>query len=191
MKGFLAAVTLLLVPAIAAAGWQLADATTVYKSKSVGYMLAIPAGWRYLTSGTGITASRDGPQLNMIAVEVRKNKKAFAAIKKTASASSALDELAENYLADLQSAGGREIELLSNEPTLLGGRPAFRLQFRYRATVDEGAVRYGAIVVGLATEKYLLLVHYRAPLLHYYPLGVADFERTLETFSFDVPPVQH
>lgn len=180
---------LLLAAGAAPGGTRVAVAGKAFESRSGGYAIEFPAGWKYNGSGTSCAASRDGFDLNALSVEIRKHKDAFKAIKKKSSEQSLPQELAENFIANMKAAGGNEsIEVLENDPAELAGKPAFRLHLKYRVPIDIGALDYEHIVVGAATPKGLLLVSYRAPSLHYFAAQRAAFEAALTSFRFASAP---
>jgi len=182
----LAALVLLGVAATATAGTKVAVQGEPFQSKSGGYAIEFPAGWKCAGSGKDSNASRDGYGLDAISVEVRKHKNAFRAIKKGSSEQALPQELAELLVDDIKAQGGNEgIEVLASEPAELGGRPAFRLHLRTRVVIDVGALDYEQIIVGTATPDGLVLVAYRAPSLHYFAAHRQDFETALASFRFE------
>jgi hypothetical protein len=169
-----------------ALGWKLADVGVPYVSEKLGYTIQFPPGWRYdpgVFAGKCL-ATRDGPDLAAVYVEVRKHKNAFKEIKQSSAADSLPQDLAQWYVANLQA--DRSIEsltVLSDEPAELAGLPAFRVHIAYRFLVDKGAVRYEEIVVGAVQERGLFVVGYRAPVLHYFAHYREDFEKSLASFA--------
>ena len=178
----LVAGVLLSAPAFA---WKAVLAGTPFTHKT-GYSIQYPAGWRYVKTpfGDETVATRDGPALQMIFVDFRKHKNAFRALRQDASPDMMPQDLAEKVVAEATSARSlQNMEVLSNEPTTLSGRPAFRLHLAYRTGVDAGSVRYEEIVVGANSPQGIFLVGYRGPVLHYFARDVASFDTTLATFA--------
>ena len=175
-----------------AAAWKIVLEGQPFKHEKSGYSIQYPAGWRYIKMpfGDETVATRDGIWLQQVFVDFRKHKKAFPALKKDATPDMMPQELAEKYVADMTSAGGlQNMEVLSDEPTLLAGRPAFRVHLAYRSAVDVGSVRYQAIVIGANSPQGIFLVGYDAAVLHYFAHDVETFEKTLATFAIaDKPP---
>jgi len=179
-------------PQALAAGWNLADVGAPYVSEKLGYTIQFPPGWRYnpgFFAGKCV-ATRDGPDLAALYVEVRKHKNAFKEIKQSSAPDSLPQDLAQWYVANLQADRSMEsVTVLSDEPAELAGLPAFRVHLAYRFVVDKGAVRYEEIIVGAVNERGLFVVGYRAPVLHYFARYREEFEQSLATFSIqDVAP---
>lgn len=129
---------------------MVADGTP-FTHKASGYTIQYPAGWRWIKMpfGDETVATRDGIWLQQIFVDFRKHKNAFRALKQDSTPEMMPQELAEKYVAEMAAASSlQNMEILSNEPALLAGRPAFRVHVAYRASVDMGSVRYEAIIVG-------------------------------------------
>lgn len=165
--------------------WKAVLAGQPFVHKS-GYSIQYPAGWRYwkVPLGDETIATRDGPALQSIFVDFRKHKQAFRALRQDASPDMMPQDLAEKVLAEATSARGlQNMQVLSNEPATLAGRPAFRLHVAYRTAVDAGSVRYEEIILGTNSPQGIFLVGYRGPVLHYFARDVANFEQTLETFA--------
>ena len=177
---------LLVAPQAFAAGWSLSDIGSPYTSGKLGYSIQFPPGWRYnpgLFAGKCV-ATRDGPDLAAMYVEVRKHKSAFKDIKQSSAPDSLPQDLAQWYVANLQADRSLEsVTVLSDEPAELAGLPAFRVHLAYRFVVDKGAVRYEEVVVGAVNDRGLFVVGYRAPVLHYFARYRDEFEQSLGTFA--------
>lgn len=174
-------------PALA---WKLAEAGQRFEHKASGYSIQFPVGWRYqkMTFGDESLATRDGPWLQAIYVDFRKHKKAFPGLKKDATPDMMPQELAEKLIADMTAARGlQNMQVLSDEPTELAGLPAFRLHLAYRTAVDAGSVRYQEFVVGANSPQGIFVVHYRAPVLHYFARDVEAYEQSLASFAIAAP----
>ncbi|MFZ2508738.1 MAG: hypothetical protein WAW79_09745 [Steroidobacteraceae bacterium] len=169
------------MPALA---WKLVIDGQPITHKGSGYSIQYPSGWRYNKFGDETIATRDGPALQMIYVDFRKHKNAFRALKQNSTPDMMPQELAEKIVAEMSTAGSlQNMQVLSDEPTMLAGRPAFRLHLAYRTAVDAGSVRYEAMVVGANSPQGLFLVGYRAPVLHYFSRNVEFYDKTLATFT--------
>ena len=177
---------LIAAPQALAAGWRLADVDSPYVSDKLGYSIQFPPAWRYnpgFFEGKCI-ATRDGPDLAAMYVEVRKHKNAFKEIKQSSAPDSLPQDLAQWYVANLQADRSMEsVTVLRDEPAELAGLPAFRVHLAYRFVVDKGAVRYEEIVVGAVNDRGLFVVGYRAPVLHYFARYRDEFERSLGSFA--------
>lgn len=169
------------MPALA---WKLVIDGQPISHKGSGYSIQYPTGWRYIKSGDETIATRDGPALQMIYVDFRKHKNAFRALKQNATPEMMPQELAEKIVAEMSTAGSlQNMQVLSDEPTLLAGRPAFKVHVSYRTAVDAGSVRYEGIVVGANSPQGIFLVGYRAPVLHYFSRGLKFYDEALATFA--------
>jgi len=175
-----------LAVATPALAWKLAADGQPFVHKNSGYTIQYPAGWRWVKMpfGDETTATRDGIWLQQIFVDFRKHKFAFPSLRKDSTPEMMPQELAEKYVADMTAASGlQNMEILSNEPTMLAGRPAFRVHLAYRTAVDAGSVRYQAVVVGANSPQGIFLVGYDAAVLHYFARDVETFEKALATFA--------
>lgn len=175
-----------LAVAAPAFAWKAVLAGQPFTHKGSGYSIQYPAGWRYVKMpfGDETVATRDGPALQLIFVDFRKHKQAFRALRQDASPDMMPQDLAEKVVAEATSARSlQNMEVLSNEPTTLAGRPAFRLHVAYRTAVDAGSVRYEEIIVGANSPQGIFLVGYRGPVLHNFARDVASFDQALGTFT--------
>lgn len=175
-----------LAAASPALAWKLVADGTPFTHKASGYSIQYPGGWRWVKMpfGDETVATRDGIWLQQIFVDFRKHKNAFRALKQNSTPEMMPQELAEKYVAEMTAASSlQNVEILSNEPTMLAGRPGFRVHVAYRASVDMGSVRYEAIIVGANSPQGIFLVGYDAAVLHYFKRDVATFERALATFG--------
>jgi hypothetical protein len=120
----------------------------------------------------------------MIGVDFRKHKNAFRALKQDSSPDMMPQDLAQKLVAEATSARGlQNMEVLSDEPVTLAGRPGFRLHLAYRTAVDAGSVRYEEFVVGANSPQGIFIVSYRAPHLHFFRRDAEAFETSLATFA--------
>jgi hypothetical protein len=177
------------VPAMAA--WKIVMEGQPYTHKASGYSVQFPAGWRYNKFGDFSVATRDGPCLQRIHVDFRKHKKAFRALSKDSTPEMLPQELAEKIVAEMEAAGSlQNMQVISNEPTTLAGRPAFRVHVSFRSAVDAGSVRYEGIVVGANSPQGIFLVGYSGSVLNYFARDVETYDKTLATFAIaELKPV--
>jgi len=169
-----------------AAAWKIVVEGQPFTHQKSGYTIQYPAGWRYVKwpFGDETVATRDGPCLQRIYVDFRKHKKAFRALGKDATPEMMPQELAEKIVAEMEAAGSlQNMKVLSNEPTTLAGRPAFKVHVSYRTAVDAGSVRYEGIVVGANSPQGIFLVGYNGSVLHYFARDVETYDKTLATFA--------
>ena len=175
------------LPAMA---WKMVVEGQPLAHKASGYSIQYPTGWRYDKFGDFSLATRDGPCLQRIYVDFRKHKKAFRALGKDSTPEMLPQELAEKIVAEMEAAGSlQNMQVVSNEPTTLAGRPAFRVHVSFRSSVDAGSVRYEGIVVGANSPQGIFLVGYSGPVLHYFAQHVATYDKALATFAIaELPP---
>lgn len=169
-----------------AMAWKLVAEGTPFTHKASGYSIQYPAGWKWIKMpfGDETIATRDGPAIQVIAVDFRKHKNAFRALKQDSTPEMMPQELAQKIVAEATSARGlQNMEILSDEPMMLAGRPGFRLHLAYRTAVDAGSVRYEEYVAGANSPQGIFIVSYRAPHLHFFRRDAEAFEKTLATFA--------
>ncbi len=174
-----------------AMAWKLVMEGQPFTHKGSGYSIQYPAGWRYVKMpfGDETVATRDGSCMQRIYVDFRKHKKAFRALGKDATPEMMPQELAEKIVAEMEAAGSlQNMQVLSNEPTMLAGRPAFKVHISYRTAVDAGSVRYEGIVVGANSPQGIFLVGYGGSVLHYFARDVETYDKTLATFAIADKP---
>jgi hypothetical protein len=135
-----------------------------------GIQATLPPDWLYDKQYRGITASHDGPLLELVTVMLVSHKDAFAAAKRPSTADLSPEDLADAYLANLQAgdAALESVTVLETEPAELAGRPAFRVHLRYRAPARQGGAQMEEVTVGTALPSGLLLATYRAPAIHFF-----------------------
>lgn len=168
------------------AAWKAVVDGTPFVHASSGYSIQYPSGWRWIKMpfGDETIASLDGPGLQTISVDFRKHKKAFRALNQDSTPEMVPQELAQKLIAEATQARSlQNVEVLSDEPTTLAGRPGFRVMVTYRTPVDAGSLRYREIVVGANSPQGIFIVSYRAPVLHYFDRDVPAFEKTLASFA--------
>jgi hypothetical protein len=72
-------------------------------------------------------------------------------------------------------------EVLESRPTMVGGRPGFRLVADYRDLQD---LQYRMVYYGVLSGWWFYCLRYDAPLRHYYERDLAAFERMAGSFVF-------
>lgn len=169
-------------PALA---WKVVAEGVPFVHKT-GYSIQYPAGWKWVKMpfGDETLATRDGPALQAIGVDFRKHKNAFRALRQDSTPAMMPQELADKLVAEATSARGlQNMEILSNEPLTLAGRPGFRLHLAYRVGGDTGSVRYEEYVVGANSPQGIFVIFYRAPRLHFFQRDSDAFEKSLASFA--------
>jgi hypothetical protein len=185
-----AALTALLLPAIAFAGLKTVDASKPVGPGKAGFSAQLPEDWLYDSSSDALIASHDGADLNFISIAILPHKKAFKDAKKVSTPKSAPEDLAEDYIAELQAGPHalRELVVVSNEPAELAGRAAFRVHVRYRAAESSGGAQMEVVAFGTALESGVMLASYRAPSIHYFGRWIANFEAAAKSITLSAPP---
>ena len=175
------ALTLALVP-LAAGGWEPVLAEHVSAPKKHAFTVQLPPGWLVDVGKQALMASRDGPSLGAIGVELFAHKDAFRGAKKQSRDGEPPEDLAEAYLAEVQSSGVLNVEVVSKGPVQLAGRPAFRLQVRYRSPAEFG-VEFEEVALGTTAPEGFLVARYRAPRVHFFEKNLPDFEAVLPSLA--------
>lgn len=180
----------LLLPGLAAAGWEFADSSKRVGATDGSFSLQLPSGWLYETAPNGVRASHDGMELNVIVVTITPHDKVFKAAKKQSTANSTPEDLSENYIADLQAGANavRELTVLSNEPAELAGKPAFRVHYQFRAPASAGGALMEAVTIGTALDKGVMLMSLRAPAIHYFKRWSDKYEEAVKSLTLEAPP---
>src|SRR5277367_2230885 len=147
-----AAILALLLPGLAVAGWDSVEASRRVGPGKGDFSIQLPENWLYDTSRHSLTASHDGVGLNCISIAIIPHKKVFKNTKKESTPKSSPEDLAENYIAELQAGPNavRSLVVVSNEPAELAGKPAFRVHFKYRAQESAGGAQMESVAIGTA-----------------------------------------
>ena len=173
-----------LAVAVPAMAWKIVMEGQPFTHKASGYSIQYPTGWRYVKFGDVSVATRDGPCLQRIYVDFRKHKKAFRALGKDSTQDMMPQELAEKIVAEMEAEGSlQHMQVLSNEPITLAGRPGFKVHVSFRTAVDAGSVRYEGIVAGSNSPQGIFLVAYVGSVLNYFARDVETYDKTLATFA--------
>ena len=173
-----------LAVAVPAMAWKVVMEGQPFTHKASGYSIQYPTGWRYVKFGDVSVATRDGPCLQRIYVDFRKHKKAFSTLGKDATPDMLPQELAEKIVAEMEAAGSlQHMQVLSNEPITLAGRPGFKVHVSFRTAVDAGSVRYEGIVAGANSPQGIFLVAYVGSVFYYFARDVESYDNTLATFA--------
>ena len=145
------------------------------------YTVDLPDGWmRASFRGDRILITRDGFGLQVIEVIRVDHDKAFSQIEKASSPDMLPSELAELTLADARAEATTEhLQVVSNEPVVIGGRPGFRLQFEFK---NPRSLRYERVTYGMAAEDGYYRITYQAPRLHYFERDLNTFESIVHSF---------
>jgi hypothetical protein len=171
--------------------WKVVQAGVPFQHKASGYSVQFPDDWKWskLWFSDESGATRDGPNLQAIFVDFRAHKNAFRATKKSSNEAMLPQEIAQLLIADMTKERGLDnVQILSNEPETVAGRPGFRLKITYKNPVMRGAVRFQEIICGALNAKGIYLVGYRAPVLYYFDKDESRFDVALQTFAIADQP---
>lgn len=175
---------LLLASLAACTPWARVDPTTRSETKREDYALELPLGWvrNNTTNGSDIFVTRDGPALNYILVTRQPHDRKLPRTKRETRADMLPHELAELAIAEWKSAETTaNLEVVSNTPTLVGGKPAVRVHIRYK---NDRGLPIERLLVALVDAKGRLSLLYEAPAIVYFPRGLADFEAMVASLRF-------
>lgn len=177
-----------LVPAVAAALTPVESGKPVSPKKEL-FAVQMPSGWLYDTASMTVSASRDGEMLDNIIVQILPHKTAFKDAKKLSTPTTAPEDLAESYIAELQAgpAALRDVVVISTDPAELAGKPAFRVLFKFRAPESAGGAEIEMCTLGTALDSGVMLAMFRAPAIHYFDARFGDFEAAVKTVQLTEP----
>ncbi|MEW5966203.1 MAG: hypothetical protein AB1720_04300 [Pseudomonadota bacterium] len=177
----------LLISLTACAPWTRVDSSSRLETRSDDYSIELPLGWVKQTAGANdIFITRDGPALNYIAVARQPHTRKLPHTKRETHADLLPHELAELVVAEWKSAEATaNVEIVANAPLLLDGKPAVRVQGRYK---NERGLPIERIVVTLVDPRGRLTLFYEAPSIVYFQRGLPDFDAMLASLRFRAPP---
>lgn len=177
------AIGLLIASLAACAPWTRVDQASRLETKRDDYTLELPLGWvRHTASANDFFVTRDGPALNYIVVNRQPHDKKLPHTKRETRADMLPHEIAELTLAEWKSAESTaNLEVISNAPVMLGGRPAVRVHVRYK---NERGLPIERVMVALVDTKGRLSIQYEAPAIVYFQRGLADFEAMVASVRF-------
>lgn len=183
MKRRLAVALILAVLVSACAPWARVDPDNRVFDKPGDYSLDLPAGWVRRTADVNdFFVTRDGPALNTIVVARQPHDRKLPRTKRETRADMLPFELAELALAEWRSnEETANLELLSNTPTTLGGKPAARVHVRYK---NERGLPIERIMVARVDARGRLSLLYEAPAIVYFQRGLPAFEAMLASVRF-------
>ncbi len=177
------ALGLLLASLAACTPWTRVDPTTRLESQRDDYTVELPLGWVKRTADSNdVFVTRDGPALNYIVVNRQPHHRKLPHTKRETRADMLPHEIAELAIAEWKSAESTSsLEVVSNTPALLGGKPATRVHIRYK---NERGLPIERVMVGLVDARGRLSIQYEAPAIVYFQRGLADFEAMAASLRF-------
>jgi hypothetical protein len=177
------AIGLLLVSLAACTPWARVDPNSRTESKRDDYTLELPLGWVKRTADANdFFVTRDGPALNYIVVNRQPHDRKLPNTKRETRADMLPHEVAELAIAEWKSSEATaNLDVISNTPAMLGGKPAVRVHIRYK---NDRGLPIERVMVGLVDARGRLSILYEAPAIVYFQRGLADFEATAASLRF-------
>lgn len=177
------AIGLLIATLAACTPWARVDQSSQLESKRNDYTLELPLGWVKRTADTNdFFVTRDGPTLNYIVVNRQPHDRKLPRTKRETRADMLPHEVAELAIAEWKrTESTANLDVLSNTPATLGGKPAVRLHIRYK---NDRGLPIERIMIGLVDAKGRLSIQYEAPAIVYFQRGLADFEAMVASLRF-------
>lgn len=177
------AIGLLIASLAACAPWTRVDPTSRLETKRDDYTLELPLGWvRHTASANDFFVTRDGPALNYIVVNRQPHDKKLPHTKRETRADLLPHEIAELVIAEWKSAESTaNLEVISNAPVLLGGKPAVRIHVRYK---NDRGLPIDRLTIALVDAKGRFSIQYEAPAIIYFQRGLADFKAMVASIRF-------
>ena len=156
------AIGLLIATLAACTPWARVDQSSQLESKRNDYTLELPLGWVKRTADTNdFFVTRDGPALNYIVVNRQPHDRKLPRTKRETRADMLPHEVAELAIAEWKSKESTaNLDVLSNTPATLDGKPAVRLHIRYK---NDRGLPIERIMIGLVDAKGRLSIQYEAP----------------------------
>lgn len=177
------AVGLLLASLAACTPWTRVDPSSRLESKQDDYSLELPAGWvKRNGDGNDFFVTRDGPALNYIAVSRQPHDRKLPHTKRATRADMLPHELAELAIAEWRSTEATaNLEVLSNMPVTVGGKPAVRVHIRYR---NDRGLPIERVMVALVDARGRFTMQYEAPAIVYFQRGLPAFDAMVASVKF-------
>lgn len=177
------AISLLLVSLAACTPWARVEPGSRTETKRDDYTIDLPSGWvRRTTDNNDFFVTRDGPALNYIVVTRQPHDRKLPRTKRETRADMLPHELAELVLAEWRSTEATtNLEVLSNAPVMVGGKPAARVHIRYK---NERGLPIERVLVGLVDARGRLSIQYEAPAIVYFQRGLPEFEAMVASVKF-------
>lgn len=176
--------------------WTMTDdMNRVAESKS--FRMSVPEGWVRSTEADtweqveidgelhpvlleSMTVTRDGTSLHAITVTRRYEDNAFPTLKRKSNPGMLPMEAADLYVAELRKRNGLErLEVLSNKPAQVDGKPGFELLLQYR---NDDGLRVQVESYGFVDKTGFYTINYRAPYLYYYDRDRREFADLVQSF---------
>jgi hypothetical protein len=180
------AIGLLLASLTACTQWTRVDQTTRVETKGNDYSLTLPLGWvKHTATSNDLFITRDGPALNYIIVNRQPHDAKLPRTKRETRADMLPHELAALVVAEWKgNEATANLDVLSNTPVSLGGKPAARVHIRYK---NERGLPIERVLIGMVDAKGRLFLVYEAPAIVYFQRNLAEFEAMAASVRFNTP----
>jgi len=180
---FTAISCLLVLTGCASSIWKQIDEPNFVSAKD-SYSVTLPSDWvDYAGARNAKVITKDGVSLQTIRINRENHKNAFKKIEKSSNANMLPQEVAENVIAEIKANYGLDnIEILSNDPALIGGQAGFKLFMEFKT---ERGLRRKYLAYGLVNDQGLYVLNYEAPTLHYFDRDVDVFESVVKSFALN------
>ena len=177
------AIGLLLISLAACAPWTRVDPVNRNESRHNDYTLDLPLGWVKRTADTNdLFVTRDGPALNYIVVNRQPHDRKLPRTKRETRADMLPHEVAELAIAEWKSSEATaNLQVLSNTPILLDGRPAVRVHIRFK---NDRGLPIERVMVALVDINGRLSIQYEAPAIVYFQRNLPAFEAMVASVRF-------
>jgi hypothetical protein len=140
----------------------------------------------YLAMPDADMFSKNGPYLEYILVQARPLTQAFRSTRQKLSDDMLPHEAAQVIIDSMRfDPQVRQFELLGNQPATVGGRPGFKVTYRYRDAQD---VTLKAIYMGVIVHDRFLTLRYTAAQRHYFDAQVSAFHQVVDSLRWIAAP---
>ncbi len=174
--------TLTLLITGCAGTWTRVDNTNrIFKNNR--YRVSLPIGWVHIAINDDLLITRDGIGIQRIEVLFKPHEDAFEKLEESSSADILTGELAELYIAELkaQDANGLpSLDVITNEPTEIGGHHGFQLHLKFTA---ENGLHHESLVKGFTNSEGYYVLRYTAPSLHFFSKHKDVFQNVVKDFK--------
>ena len=177
---------LLLISLAGCAPWTRVDPTSRNETKRDDYTLDLPLGWVKRTADSNdFFVTRDGPALNYIVVNRQSHDRKLPHTKRETRGDMLPHEVAELAIAEWKSSEATaNLEVISNTPVMVGGKPAVRVHIRYK---NDRGLPIERVMVALVDTRGRLSIQYEAPAIVYFQRGLPDFDAMVASVRFPKP----
>lgn len=182
-SGRLLALSLVVASLAACTPWARVDPGSQAETRRNDYTLELPVGWvRRTADSNDFFVTRDGPALNYIVVNRQPHDRKLPRTKRETRPDMLPHEVAELAIAEWKSTESTaNLEVLSNAPLMVGGKPAVRLHIRYK---NERGLPIERVMVALVDARGRLSIQYEAPAIVYFERGLPAFEALVKSVRF-------